>query len=166
VTVTKETKELFEKRGRAFRIKVLIEFYGNKCMLCGQSSIWNDKPLKLQEHHEDGNNRNNNIKNVKLICPNCHSQTKHFCGRKRKGKTNSIETKHKISESLKKRRGDHTSMYGRRGKDNPLFGRKRPDISKRMSSENNPMKKPDIVAKRVDTMRKNREIKKSYQSTY
>jgi len=42
---------------------------------CGQGPIWNGLPLNLILAHKDGNNRNNEISNLKLICPNCYAQT-------------------------------------------------------------------------------------------
>lgn len=51
----------------------------NKCAKCGISE-WNEKPITLQLHHIDGDNSNNNIDNLQLLCPNCHSQTENFCG--------------------------------------------------------------------------------------
>ena len=50
----------------------------NKCYKCGLT-MWNDKPLKLQLHHINGDNRDNRIENLQLLCPNCHSQTDNFC---------------------------------------------------------------------------------------
>lgn len=46
----------------------------NKCEICGISE-WNGKPISCQLHHIDGNNKNNNISNLQILCPNCHSQT-------------------------------------------------------------------------------------------
>jgi len=47
------------------------------CEWCGISE-WNDRPLTLELDHIDGNNRNNSIENLRLLCPNCHSQTNTF----------------------------------------------------------------------------------------
>jgi len=48
---------------------------------CGISS-WHGKEIKLQLHHIDGNHFNNEVDNLMILCPNCHSQTDNFCGRK------------------------------------------------------------------------------------
>lgn len=45
------------------------------CALCGQSDIHNGLPLTLQLDHIDGDNKNNNIDNLRFLCPNCHTQT-------------------------------------------------------------------------------------------
>lgn len=31
--------------------------------------------------HIDGNRQNNNRENLRLLCPNCHSQTETYCGK-------------------------------------------------------------------------------------
>lgn len=53
-----------------------------KCEECGQNDIWNGKPLTLQLDHVDGNNRNNFIENLKILCPNCHTQTSTYSRKK------------------------------------------------------------------------------------
>ena len=54
----------------------LIEQRGNKCEECGWSKtnvVTGNVPIELE--HVDGNSENNNINNLKLLCPNCHSLT-------------------------------------------------------------------------------------------
>ena len=51
-----------------------------KCSECGITD-WANKPITLQVHHIDGNCTNNMPDNLKLICPNCHSQTPTFGSR-------------------------------------------------------------------------------------
>ena len=57
----------------------LIEFgyKESKCELCGISE-WLGKPVKLQLHHIDGNHDNNELSNLQILCPNCHSMTDNF----------------------------------------------------------------------------------------
>ena len=47
----------------------------NKCELCGMGPYWNDKELSLQLDHINGVRNDNRISNLRILCPNCHSQT-------------------------------------------------------------------------------------------
>ena len=51
-----------------------------KCEECGINE-WQGKPLSLQLEHIDGNHFNNRLENLKILCPNCHSQTTTFAGK-------------------------------------------------------------------------------------
>lgn len=64
--------------------KYLLETRGEHCVECGQTGTWNNKPLVLQLDHIDGDSDNNYPKNIRLLCPNCHTQTENF-GSKGKG---------------------------------------------------------------------------------
>jgi hypothetical protein len=48
---------------RAFKHKV------NKCEDCGE-----ERRYLLIVHHKDGNNKNNNLKNLEIVCNNCHTK--------------------------------------------------------------------------------------------
>ncbi len=78
----KETIERFKLGEVTERItlrKVLTEVRGYKCECCGITEH-NNKPIVLQVDHVDGNAGNNMPSNLRLICPNCHSQTKSYGG--------------------------------------------------------------------------------------
>jgi hypothetical protein len=51
-----------------------------KCYLCGLIE-WNGKPITLQLDHINGVHLDHRIENLRLLCPNCHSQTETFAGR-------------------------------------------------------------------------------------
>jgi 5-methylcytosine-specific restriction endonuclease McrA len=59
----------------------LLEY---KCSLCGLEDIWNGKKISLQLDHINGINNDNRLENLRLLCPNCHSQTETFSGKHRK----------------------------------------------------------------------------------
>ena len=53
--------------------------------------IWDNKELVFHLDHTNGNSKDNRIVNLRLLCPNCHSQTHTYCGRNNKGiKTYSV----------------------------------------------------------------------------
>lgn len=52
-----------------------------KCAKCGLGNSWNGEPLNLQLDHANGINNDNRLINLRLLCPNCHSQTPTFCGK-------------------------------------------------------------------------------------
>jgi hypothetical protein len=53
----------------------------NKCAVCGIGPEWNGKPMSLQLDHVNGVNDDNRLKNLRIICPNCHSQTTTYAGK-------------------------------------------------------------------------------------
>ena len=52
----------------------------NECYICGLKE-WLNKPIVLQLDYINGNNKDNRIENLRLLCPNCHSQTSTWCGK-------------------------------------------------------------------------------------
>lgn len=73
------TKNSNKKNGKD-TIKALINLRGQKCEQCGITQ-WFDKPINLEIHHIDGNRTNNELSNLLLLCPNCHSYTENYCGK-------------------------------------------------------------------------------------
>jgi hypothetical protein len=56
-----------------FKNTLLLE-RGCKCEACGNTE-WMGKPITIELEHSDGDRKNNTRENLKLLCPNCHSQT-------------------------------------------------------------------------------------------
>ncbi|NLV78583.1 MAG: HNH endonuclease [Rhodococcus sp.] len=53
------------------------------CAGCGLEPIWCGKPLVFHVDHVDGNPTDSRPENVRFLCPNCHSQTATWAGRRR-----------------------------------------------------------------------------------
>lgn len=71
-------RESLPKLRRAMREYGMAEI----CAECDLLPVWNGKPLVLQVEHRNGNWLDNRPGNVCFICPNCHTQTETFSGRK------------------------------------------------------------------------------------
>lgn len=54
-----------------------------QCALCALSE-WRGSELALQLDHIDGDGHNHRRSNLRLLCPNCHSQTDTWCGKNKK----------------------------------------------------------------------------------
>ena len=69
---------------RSQRLKEILFEEGLKTPACEECGIseWNGKRMIFELDHIDGNNKNNSFDNLKILCPNCHSQTPTFRGRK------------------------------------------------------------------------------------
>lgn len=70
-------KRVSENRASSKTVKrYLINLYGNKCMECGWDKVNpTSGKVPIEIEHVDGNSENNNLENLKLLCPNCHSLT-------------------------------------------------------------------------------------------
>ncbi len=73
------------------RRQILLE-QDNCCSECRIEQEWNGKPLKFQLDHIDGDRANNTRENLRMICPNCHSQTETYgrCNKTKKVKHSEI----------------------------------------------------------------------------
>lgn len=77
---TNKYKDVFEYLEKSTNIKSfilrkkLIEsgVKEDKCEICGLSE-WQGVKLPLELHHKDTNHYNNDLENLQILCPNCHS---------------------------------------------------------------------------------------------
>ena len=54
--------------------------FENKCSCCGITEH-NKKSIVMQLDHENGDSSDHRKENLRLLCPNCHSQTETWCGK-------------------------------------------------------------------------------------
>ena len=79
----------------------LQETQNNCCALCSIAPFWNGKPLTLQLDHVDGDSDNNHFTNVRLLCPNCHTQTDTFGSKGRGSRYKKLTKRNKYLQEYK-----------------------------------------------------------------
>lgn len=103
------TKNSNKKNGKT-TLNAIINLRGRQCEQCGMTE-WFNRPINLEIHHIDGNHYNNELDNIQLLCPNCHSYTENYCGKNiNSGKTKveeedfvrTLEESNNISQALKR----------------------------------------------------------------
>ena len=55
----------------------------NRCIECGITD-WNGKSINMHLDHINGINNDHRLENLRMLCPNCHSQTDTYCGKNKK----------------------------------------------------------------------------------
>lgn len=57
--------------------------FEHKCSSCNLTE-WLGEPIPIELDHIDGNHQNNNLSNLRILCPNCHARTPTYRGKKLK----------------------------------------------------------------------------------
>lgn len=91
---------------RLYRVGYLTE----KCSLCELGPEWNGQKLSLQIDHINGVRSDNRIENLRILCPNCHSQTDTFSGKKHKKPKTSLLKPDRHKPRLSKRKVTRPSL--------------------------------------------------------
>ncbi len=66
-----------EKPIQSFKLKNRLlkeKIFEAKCFNC-ETSHWLGEPIPLELDHINGNNKDNSLLNLRLLCPNCHALT-------------------------------------------------------------------------------------------
>lgn len=71
---------------QTYKLKLRLIKEGIKENICEECKIfeWNGKQLNCELDHIDGDRTNHKLENLKILCPNCHSQTNTFCAKNKK----------------------------------------------------------------------------------
>lgn len=92
------------QKGRAIKngtaLAAIVALRGHKCENCG-FSMWLDEDIPLEVHHIDGDNLNNELTNLQLLCPNCHALTDNYRGKNIGNKKIEYASEEDFVEALK-----------------------------------------------------------------
>ena len=79
ILINGSTFQSFKLKNRLFKDHLKEK----KCECCGQTK-WMGYDIPLEIHHKNGDNRDNRLENLAILCPNCHALTDSYRGRNNK----------------------------------------------------------------------------------
>lgn len=74
---------------QSFKLKKRLLKEGIKRSICEKCGLeqWLGATIPLELHHINGDNQDNRLENLQLLCPNCHALTDSYRGKNKKHKT-------------------------------------------------------------------------------
>ncbi len=87
LTIHSNWKSTYHLKERLIKENILK----NECGEC-KLTTWRNKLISLQLDHINGIRSDNRIENLRLLCPNCHSQCPTYAGKNKHRKENGIRS--------------------------------------------------------------------------
>jgi len=70
----------FKYSSNKLRKRLIDELnWKDECKICNQCNIWNGKKLVMHLDHINGDHYDQQEENLRILCPNCHTQTPTYC---------------------------------------------------------------------------------------
>jgi predicted RNA-binding Zn-ribbon protein involved in translation (DUF1610 family) len=88
-----------------------------KCRRCGIIE-WEGEQITLEIEHIDGDNWNNKLENLELLCPNCHSLTNTYRSKKSKTQNKNISDEEMINYISSNKDNNINQILNKIGLDN------------------------------------------------
>ena len=70
------------------------------CENCKCDGHWQNGLISLELDHRDGDNTNNELSNLRYLCPNCHALTDTYRGRNKKKASSNTISENEFAEAL------------------------------------------------------------------
>lgn len=74
----------------------------HECIKCGIKDTWQGETIVLHIDHINGDHFDHRIENLRLLCPNCHSQTPTYCAKNKKHNSPKIRRSEFVPQEPKK----------------------------------------------------------------
>jgi len=88
----------YEYSSNKLRKRLIAEGLKEHRCECCRLNEWLGEPIPLELDHIDGDHYNNQLENLKILCPNCHAKTPTYRGKNKKSKNSqTLKNKNQIA---------------------------------------------------------------------